>query len=86
VPEIPADGRKVNQVLVDLLSNAVKFTPKGGLIDVRAGVSGGMAEIFVTDTGVGIALKTAGGVRGVPAGGRCPSPKLVRRTNGRLVS
>jgi signal transduction histidine kinase len=50
-----ADERKVKQVLLNLLSNALKFTPEGGRVDVRAGTQGEMAEISVTDTGVGIA-------------------------------
>ena len=49
------DERKVKQVLLNLLSNALKFTPEGGRIDVRAAVRDGTAEISVTDTGVGIA-------------------------------
>jgi GAF domain-containing protein len=52
---IRADERKVKQVLLNLLSNALKFTPEGGKIDVRAAVKDGEAEISVTDTGVGIA-------------------------------
>ena len=52
---IRADERKVKQVLLNLLSNAVKFTPEGGKISVRAGLRDGMAEVSVTDTGVGIA-------------------------------
>ena len=52
---IQADERKVKQVLLNLLSNALKFTPEGGRIDVRAGLQDRMAEISVTDTGVGIA-------------------------------
>jgi signal transduction histidine kinase len=52
---IRADERKVKQVLLNLLSNAVKFTPEGGRIDVRAILGDGVAEISVTDTGVGIA-------------------------------
>jgi GAF domain-containing protein len=52
---IRADERKVKQVLLNLLSNALKFTPEGGRIDVRAGVQDGHAQISVTDTGVGIA-------------------------------
>ncbi len=50
-----ADERKVKQVLLNLLSNALKFTPEGGRIAVRAAVRGGMAEVAVSDTGVGIA-------------------------------
>jgi len=52
---IRGDERKVKQVLLNLLSNALKFTPEGGRIDVRAAVNDGMAEISVADTGVGIA-------------------------------
>jgi signal transduction histidine kinase len=52
---IRADERKVKQVLLNLLSNALKFTPEGGRIDVRAAMHDGAAEISVTDTGVGIA-------------------------------
>jgi signal transduction histidine kinase len=53
--KIHADERKVKQVLLNLLSNALKFTPEGGKIDVRAGMRDGVAEISVSDTGVGIA-------------------------------
>jgi two-component system, NtrC family, sensor kinase len=52
---IRADERKLKQVLLNLLSNALKFTPEGGRIDVRAVMNDGEAEISVTDTGVGIA-------------------------------
>jgi signal transduction histidine kinase len=52
---IRADERKLKQVLLNLLSNALKFTPEGGQIDVRARVHSGEAEISVTDTGEGIA-------------------------------
>jgi len=52
---IRADERKIKQVLLNLLSNALKFTPSGGRIEVRAGVVDGTAEVSVTDTGVGIA-------------------------------
>jgi signal transduction histidine kinase len=53
---IQADERKVKQVLLNLLSNALKFTPEGGKIQVRATLTDGVADISVTDTGVGIAL------------------------------
>ena len=52
---IRGDERKVKQVLLNLLSNALKFTPEGGRIDVSAAEHDGVAEIAVTDTGVGIA-------------------------------
>jgi signal transduction histidine kinase len=55
VSTIRADERKVKQVLLNLLSNALKFTPEGGRIDVRATASERLVEVSVTDTGVGIA-------------------------------
>jgi signal transduction histidine kinase len=53
--QIRGDERKIKQVLLNLLSNALKFTPEGGRVEVRASVVDGRAEISVTDTGVGIA-------------------------------
>jgi signal transduction histidine kinase len=52
---IGGDERKVKQVLLNLLSNALKFTPEGGRVDVRADLNNDVAEVSVTDTGVGIA-------------------------------
>jgi signal transduction histidine kinase len=54
---IGGDERKVKQVLLNLLSNALKFTPEGGRIDVQADLRDDLAEISVTDSGVGIAPK-----------------------------
>ena len=55
VADIRADERKVKQILLNLLSNAIKFTPEGGRIDVRAAPAGGLLEVSVSDSGVGIA-------------------------------
>ncbi len=52
---IHGDERKVKQVLLNLLSNALKFTPEGGRIDVGGRLDGEVAEVSVADTGVGIA-------------------------------
>ena len=52
---IRGDERKVKQVLLNLLSNALKFTPEGGRIDVGGRLDGEVAEVSVADTGVGIA-------------------------------
>ena len=53
--QIRGDERKIKQVLLNLLSNALKFTPEGGRVEVRASAVDTMAEISVADTGVGIA-------------------------------
>jgi signal transduction histidine kinase len=55
VDEIEADQRKVKQVLFNLLTNAVKFTPSGGHVDVAALRVDGEVRISVRDSGIGIA-------------------------------
>ena len=56
VPEIEADYRGLKQVMLNLISNAVKFTPEGGEITVSVAREGaGRMRIAVTDTGIGIA-------------------------------
>ncbi|MBI3827128.1 MAG: GAF domain-containing sensor histidine kinase [Candidatus Rokubacteria bacterium] len=60
--QIHGDERKVKQVLLNLLSNALKFTPEGGRVDVRASIVDGFAEISVRDTGIGIAPGDHGAV------------------------
>jgi len=50
-----ADERKLKQVVVNLLANAVKFTPDGGTITLRAVRENGHVRLAVHDTGIGIA-------------------------------
>jgi signal transduction histidine kinase/putative methionine-R-sulfoxide reductase with GAF domain len=53
--QIQGDERKVKQVLLNLLSNALKFTPEGGRVNVQAVPRDAFVEVSVSDTGVGIA-------------------------------
>ncbi len=48
------DERKIKQILFNLLSNALKFTPDGGKIIVTANMKIGFVQISVRDTGIGI--------------------------------
>jgi signal transduction histidine kinase len=51
---IKADERRVRQIVFNLVSNAVKFTPSGGRVDISALAQDGRVEVAVTDTGPGI--------------------------------
>lgn len=57
-PEYPvvwADARRVEQVLRNLVENAIKYSPEGGTVTVRGDVEGNEAHIAVSDEGIGIA-------------------------------
>ncbi len=54
VPEIQGDRARLAQVLDNLVSNAVKFTPSGGRVDVRLRADGDAAVLEVKDSGLGI--------------------------------
>jgi len=54
LPEITADKERLEQVFINIISNAIKYTPDGGEIRVHAkGVSDGVV-IIVRDSGIGI--------------------------------
>jgi signal transduction histidine kinase len=54
-PIVQADPRRIEQVLRNLLDNAVKYSPDGGLVVVRGRVASGEVVISVADNGIGIA-------------------------------
>jgi signal transduction histidine kinase len=56
VGDIRADQRKFKQILLNLLTNAVKFTPDGGQVSVHAQRRADLLAVSVIDTGIGIAV------------------------------
>jgi signal transduction histidine kinase/DNA-binding response OmpR family regulator len=54
LPRMAGDRDRVGQVLMNLVSNAVKYSPGGGSVTVEAHKRGGFVAISVTDTGLGI--------------------------------
>ena len=57
LPVIQADELKAREIIYNILSNAIKFTPSGGAIGLRARRAGDSVEIEVWDTGIGIAAE-----------------------------
>jgi cell cycle sensor histidine kinase DivJ len=59
LPDEPAyvsgDDRSIRQVALNLLANAVKFTPAGGCVSLELGMRAGFVEFAISDTGIGIA-------------------------------
>jgi cell cycle sensor histidine kinase DivJ len=55
IPELPADKRACKQMLINLISNAIKFTDPGGWVRVSARRVGETVELCVADNGIGIA-------------------------------
>jgi signal transduction histidine kinase len=53
--EFIGDELKFKQIVLNLLSNALKFTPQGGHVRVSAALLNGVAQVAVSDTGIGIA-------------------------------
>ncbi len=55
LPLIHGDGPRLEQVLLNLMTNAVKFTPPGGSISIKAWEENGGITVAVRDNGIGIA-------------------------------
>lgn len=81
LPDVQADDARVLQLLGNLLANALRFTPGGGCVTIRAEAGPGGVVLSVSDTGVGIEadqlahvfdrfwqVSSAGGVRGTGLG------------------
>ena len=54
LPLVQADPGKLNQILLNLLTNAIKYTHESGSVSVEARPMDELVEIWVTDTGIGI--------------------------------
>lgn len=54
LPPIVGERTKLRQVLVNLLDNAIKFTPQGGTITISTEILPGTVRVHVSDTGIGI--------------------------------
>ena len=54
LPPIEGDPKRLQQVLGNVVSNAIKFTPEGGRVEIRCAASADAVSIEVTDTGIGI--------------------------------
>ena len=53
------DQQRLQQVIWNLLWNAIKFTPSGGVVGLTLGVTGDRVELKVSDTGVGISARVS---------------------------
>lgn len=54
LPPITGDRERIEQVLINILANAVKYTPDGGKITLRAHFADSLIHISISDTGMGI--------------------------------
>ncbi|HWQ66873.1 MAG TPA: ATP-binding protein [Methanospirillum sp.] len=60
IPEVFGDRDRIYQVFINLLGNAIKYTPDGGIITIRAQGDGDIIHCSVSDTGIGIRTEDIG--------------------------
>ncbi|MDI6843255.1 MAG: response regulator [Anaerosomatales bacterium] len=54
LPRVAGDRDRVGQVLTNFVSNAIKYSPSGGTVTIRAKQDGDMVQVSITDQGIGI--------------------------------
>ncbi len=54
LPKVLADDKRLSQVFLNLLDNAVKYTPQNGTVTISALTEGNMIQVDIADTGIGI--------------------------------
>lgn len=54
IPELAISESYLNQVLLNLIDNGIKYTPAGGRVTIRAARLGELVQVEVADTGIGI--------------------------------
>ena len=54
MPKIRGDKARIEQVLMNIITNALKYTPDGGLIEIYSGSYSGVVWVKIVDTGIGI--------------------------------
>ena len=59
---IDADPVRVREILTNLVSNALRYTPAGGTVSIELRLAGGRVEVTVRDTGTGIAPEAVAGI------------------------
>lgn len=57
INSVSADERKIKQIVLNLVSNAMKFTPEEGKVSVTASKEDGLIRVSVSDSGVGISVE-----------------------------
>ncbi|MFA5114758.1 MAG: ATP-binding protein [Candidatus Omnitrophota bacterium] len=57
LPKVKADETRFSQVMINLLDNAIKYTPEGGTVSIAAKVVNDVLQVDVSDTGIGISEK-----------------------------
>ena len=54
LPQVMADQRAIKQIIINLITNAVKFTPKGGIVQIKTEMRATDIVIHISDSGIGI--------------------------------